>query len=73
LAAQAKVSLHYDHVAAARTGILDAFVQCYAQAEAHGVGFEAALADECNEVALRAAFKLQRVAAWSTDSVLQRE
>jgi len=72
-AAQAELSWRYGHIAAARTGILDAFFQRYAQAEARGVGFEAWLADEYDEVALRAAFKPQRVAAWFTDSVLRRE
>jgi len=73
VAAQAELSLRYGHIAAARTGILDAFFQNYAVAEARGIGFETWLAKEYDEVALRAGFKPQPVAAWFTDSVLRRE
>ena len=72
-AAQAELSWRYGHIAAARTGILDTFFQRYAQAEARGVGFETWLAEEYDEVALRAGFKPQPVAAWFTHSVLRRE
>jgi len=72
-AAMAELSLRYGHIAAARTGILDAFFAEYAQAEARGVDFETWLATEYDEAALRASFKPRPIAAWFTDSVLRRE
>ena len=72
-AAMAELSLRYGHIAAARTGILDAFFAEYATAEARGVAFETWLATEYDEVALRAGFKPQAMASWFTDTVLRRE
>ncbi|MFL1461966.1 fused DSP-PTPase phosphatase/NAD kinase-like protein [Roseococcus sp. DSY-14] len=68
-----ELSWKHGHVAAARTGILDAFFAAYAPAEARGVPFEEWLADEYDEAALRAGFRPQPVAAWLTDHVLRRE
>jgi protein tyrosine/serine phosphatase len=68
-----ELTLRHGHVAAARTGILDAFFAAYAEAEARGLGFEDWLATEYDEVALRASFRPQPVAAWFTDKVLRRE
>ena len=72
-AAMAELSLRYGHIAAARTGILDAFFAEYATAEARGVDFETWLTTEYDEAALRASFKPQAMAAWFTDTVLRRE
>jgi protein tyrosine/serine phosphatase len=71
--AAAELSMRYGHVAAAKTGILDAFFAAYAEAEARGLGFEEWLAREYDEQALRAAFKPRAVASWITDKVLRRE
>ncbi|MBY0335441.1 MAG: tyrosine-protein phosphatase [Acetobacteraceae bacterium] len=68
-----QLSLRHGHVAAARTGILDAFFTAYAEAEARGVPFEEWLAREYDEHALRVAFRPRPVAAWFTDKVLRRE
>ena len=72
-AALAELSLRHGHIAAARTGILDAFFERYAEAEARGLGFEAWLSGEYDEAELRAAFKPRPLAAWFTDRVLRRE
>lgn len=72
-AAMAELSLRYGHIAAARTGILDAFFAEYATAEARGVDFETWLTTEYDEAALRSGFKPQAMAAWFTDTVLRRE
>jgi protein tyrosine/serine phosphatase len=71
--AVAELSLRHGHVAAARTGILDAFFAAYAEAEARGVPFESWLIEEYDEAALRAGFKPRPVASWITDKVLRRE
>jgi protein tyrosine/serine phosphatase len=68
-----ELSVRYGHVAAAKTGILDAFFAAYAEAEARGVPFEAWLEREYDENALRAAFRPKPVASWITDRVLRRE
>jgi hypothetical protein len=68
-----ELSLRYGHVAAAKTGILDAFFAAYAQAEARGLSFEEWLAREYDEQALRAAFRPRPLATWFTDRVLRRE
>ncbi|WP_207536843.1 tyrosine-protein phosphatase [Sabulicella rubraurantiaca] len=68
-----ELSLRHGHVAAARTGILDAFFEEYAKAEARGVPFETWLTEEYDEAALRAAFRPRPVASWITDRVLRRE
>jgi protein tyrosine/serine phosphatase len=72
-AALRELSLRHGHIAAARTGILDAFFRAYAQAEARGLDFETWLIQEYEEAALRAAFRPQPLAAWFTDTVLRRE
>ncbi len=71
--AAGELSLRHGHVAAARTGILDAFFAAYAGAEARGLDFETWLAMEYDEAALRASFQPQPVASWFTDKVLRRE
>ncbi len=68
-----ELSVRYGHVAAAKTGILDAFFAAYAEAEARGRSFEAWLEHEYDEQALRAAFTPKPVASWLTDTVLRRE
>jgi protein tyrosine/serine phosphatase len=68
-----ELSFRHGHIAAARTGILDAFFAAYAGAEARGVPFETWLAEEYDEAALRTAFKPRPVAAWLNDKVLRRE
>ncbi len=68
-----ELSWRHGHVAAARTGILDAFFAEYATAEARGMPFEDWLAREYDEAALRAGFRPKPVAAWLTDHVLRRE
>ncbi|WP_027285201.1 tyrosine-protein phosphatase [Rubritepida flocculans] len=68
-----ELSLRYGHVAAAKTGILDAFFAAYAEAEARGLSFEEWLSREYDEQALRAAFRPRPVASWFTDKVLRRE
>ncbi|HEV7458339.1 MAG TPA: tyrosine-protein phosphatase [Roseococcus sp.] len=71
--AAAELSLRHGHIAAAKTGILDAFFAEYAEAEARGRDFETWLAQEYDEVALRARFRPRAVASWFTDKVLRRE
>ena len=73
LLAEKELDLRYGHIAAARTGILDAFFGAYAEAEARGTPFEAWLAHEYDEAALRAAFRPRPIASWFTDQVLRRE
>jgi protein tyrosine/serine phosphatase len=72
-AALRELTLRHGHIAAARTGILDAFFAQFALAEARGADFETWLVEEYDEAALRASFKPQPIAAWFTDSVLRRE
>lgn len=72
-AAMAELTLRHGHIAAARTGILDAFFAQFAEAEARGADFEAWLAEDYDEAALKAAFKPRPVAAWFTDAILRRE
>ncbi|MDB5412683.1 MAG: protein tyrosine phosphatase [Rubritepida sp.] len=72
-AAMAELSLRHGHIAAARTGILDAFFNAYAEAEARGVDFETWLATEYDEAALRDGFQPRPLATWFTDKVLRRE
>jgi protein tyrosine/serine phosphatase len=71
--AAAELSWRHGHVAAAKTGILDAFFAEYAAAEARGRDFETWLAQDYDEDALRARFKARPVASWFTDKVLRRE
>jgi protein tyrosine/serine phosphatase len=71
--AMRELDLRYGHVAAARTGILDAFFAAYAQAEARGTSFEDWLANDYDEAELRTAFQPRPVASWFTDQVLRRE
>lgn len=71
--AMAELSLRHGHVAAAKTGILDAFFAAYAAAEAQGVPFETWLERDYDEAALRASFRPKPVASWITDRVLRRE
>ncbi len=71
--ARRELSPRFGHIAASRTGILDAFFDAYAAAELRGAPFEHWLAEEYDEHALRAAFRAQPVAAWFTDAVLRRE
>jgi len=68
-----ELTLRHGHVAAARTGILDAFFIAYAEAEARGLDFETWLSTEYEEEKLRAAFQPRPVASWITDKVLRRE
>ncbi len=71
--ARRELSPRHGHIAASRTGILDAFFEAYAEAEARGAGFETWLAEEYDERALRAGFRPKPVAAWFNDVVLRRE
>lgn len=71
--AAGELTLRHGHVAAARTGILDAFFAAYAEAEARGLDFETWLATEYDEAALRASFQPRPMASWFTDKVLRRE
>lgn len=68
-----ELDLRFGHVAAARTGILDAFFAAYAQAESQGTGFEEWLRHHYDEAALRASFTPRPVASWFNDQVLRRE
>ncbi len=71
--ARRELSARHGHIAASRTGILDAFFDAYAEAEARGAAFETWLGEEYDERALRAAFRPNPVAAWFNDAVLRRE
>lgn len=68
-----ELSWRYGHVAAAKTGILDAFVAAYAPAEAAGIGFEDWLDHHYDRDALAAAFRAGAAANFLTDRVLRRE
>jgi hypothetical protein len=74
-AALAQLSLRYGHVAAARTGILDAFFRAYADfVEAHGPKpFLDWVRDDYSEDALRAAFRSRPWADRLVDGLLRRE
>jgi hypothetical protein len=67
------LSPRHGHIAASRTGILDAFFALYAEAERRGVAFERWLAEEYDERHLRETFRPRPVAAWLNDRVLRRE
>jgi protein tyrosine/serine phosphatase len=71
-AALAQLSLRFGHVAAARTGILDAFFLAYAR-EAHGKPFLDWVREDYDEQALRAAFQSRAWADRLVDGVLRRE
>lgn len=74
-AALDQLSLRYGHVAAARTGILDAFFRAYAAfTKRHGPKpFLDWVRDEYSEDALRAAFRSTPWADRLVDGVLRRE
>ena len=69
--AAAQLSLRFGHVAAARTGILDAFVALYAAAWPKP--FLDWLREDYDEAALRAGFQSRRWADVLTDRLLRRE
>lgn len=74
-AAQAELSLRYGHIAAARTGILDAFFLTYAAYQRHHgpKPFLDWLREDYDEDALRAAFRSKAWADRIVDGVLRRE
>ncbi|WP_160122780.1 fused DSP-PTPase phosphatase/NAD kinase-like protein [Rhodovarius lipocyclicus] len=69
--AMRQLSLRYGHVAAARTGILDAFVALYAKAWPKP--FLQWLREDYDEAALRRDFRSRRWADAITDGLLRRE
>ena len=69
--AAAQLSLRFGHVAAARTGILDAFIALYAAAWPKP--FLAWLREDYDEAALRRDFRSRGWADLLTDRVLRRE
>jgi protein tyrosine phosphatase (PTP) superfamily phosphohydrolase (DUF442 family) len=69
-----QLSWRYGHVAAGRTGILDAFLDRYAAAQAEsGIGFLEWVRGPYDEQALRAEFRAGRVGTFITDRLLRRE
>jgi len=74
-AAQAQLNWRFGHVAASRTGILDAFFRAYAAhlAAAGPTDFLAWVRDTYDEDALRSAFRSQAWADRLVDGVLRRE
>lgn len=74
-AAEASRQLHprWGHVAASRTGILDAFFAAWARAEGHGKGFLDWVREDYDEDALRASFASRPWADRLVDGVLRRE
>ncbi|MEM9431674.1 MAG: tyrosine-protein phosphatase [Pseudomonadota bacterium] len=72
--AAAELSLRFLHIRAARTGILDAFVEAYADAqEKTGVGFRTWVTDVYDREALKASFKGSRAGSFFVDRILRRE
>ncbi|MEM1264639.1 MAG: sulfur transferase domain-containing protein [Pseudomonadota bacterium] len=72
--AAAELSLRYLHIRAAKTGILDAFVEAYADAhEATGIGFRTWVTEVYDRDALEAAFKAGRAGSFLVDWILRRE
>ncbi len=69
-----QLSWRYGHVAAGRTGILDAFLDRYAAAHAaSGIGFLDWVRGAYDEQALRADFRAGRLGTFITDRLLRRE
>lgn len=72
--ARRQLSWRFGHVAAGRTGILDAFLDAYAQAQAaSGIDFLDWVRGPYDEAALRAAFRPGRIGSLLTDRLLRRE
>ncbi|WP_439576816.1 tyrosine-protein phosphatase [Elioraea sp.] len=72
--AQRQLSWRYGHVAAGRTGILDAFLDRYAAAQAEsGIGFLDWVRGPYDEQALREDFHAGRIGTFITDRLLRRE
>lgn len=73
-AAARQLSWRYGHVAAGKTGILDAFLERYAIAQAEsGIGFLDWVRGPYDEQALREDFHAGRVGTFVTDRLLRRE
>ncbi|WP_019015594.1 tyrosine-protein phosphatase [Elioraea tepidiphila] len=69
-----QLSWRYGHVAAGKTGILDAFLDRYAAAQAEsGIGFLDWVRGPYDEQALREDFHAGRVGTFITDRLLRRE
>jgi protein tyrosine phosphatase (PTP) superfamily phosphohydrolase (DUF442 family) len=69
-----QLSWRFGHVAAGKTGILDAFLDAYARAQAEsGIGFLDWVRGPYDEQALRAAFHASRLGTFVTDRLLRRE
>ena len=71
--AMAQLSWRFGHIRAARTGILDAFVETYAREAEGRVPFLDWVNDEYDEVAVKRAFRARRLASFVTDRLLARE
>lgn len=69
-----QLSWRYGHVAAGKTGILDAFLERYAAAQAEsGIGFLDWVRGPYDEQALREDFHASRLGTFVTDRLLRRE
>lgn len=72
--AKRQLSWRYGHVAAGKTGILDAFLDRYAAAQAEtGIGFLDWVRGPYDEQGLREGFRAGRVGSFVTDRLLRRE
>lgn len=72
--AAAQLSWRFGHVAAGTTGILDAFLERYAAAQAEsGIGFLDWVRGPYDEQALREDFHASRLGIFVTDRLLRRE
>lgn len=74
--AQAKrqLSFRFLHIKLASTGVLDAFLDAYEDAQRkRGMGFEHWLAEDYDRAALQASFRSHPLMRWIVDKVLRRE
>ncbi|MDW8444777.1 MAG: sulfur transferase domain-containing protein [Acetobacteraceae bacterium] len=72
--AKAQLSLRFGHIRAGPTGILDAFLDAYEQAQREtGIGFLDWVRGPYDEAALRRSFRASRAGSVLTDRLLRRE
>ena len=67
------LSFKYLHVSQAKTGLLDAFIAAYADAEKRGLSFRDWVQDELDPVAIHNAFQSRSWANRLVDGLLRRE
>ena len=68
-----QLSLKYLHVSQAKTGLLDAFIATFAEAEARGLNFRDWVKDELDPAEITARFQSRGWANHIIDDLLRRE